>query len=1013
MRRVSCGIRVPPQPLLVILLGLAVSAASARPPTEFPFDLRLVRRLSERQFHEYALEQVELLLQRYPDPTQRQQVLLEKARLVSRNQPLSACLDILAAIEARSPYYPEAQALAAELALRHGNRTAAAAAFTRYFETVRENENTNRRIPPAPIRERAEQYIGLLLEQGNTTEAAEIATHLAAGNADGSGRLVALWRAEITLAAAEANRAAGQELDEAELPDLRATLKQLQWQMDGIAAAAWVGTARTWILEERPEAAMTALETGQECIAAVHAALRRKRREYASPAPAALLHYGRALKVRAFAGFRNERMAAAKQDLLAAAKRFARILREYPQAAVRLRAYQEFEKCRNLLQREFDTRIALGGRAAQVRTELALESAENELRQGNFREALPALLRAVRADRRHPRFPARARELASCLVGLKRYLEAEAIAAHLATDWPDAEETAAVHFALAGSLTQHTGTDAARTTEAAVAVLTQFAARCPTQPAAAAAALAAADQVHQRAQALAAATTTGTAAVTQNEPLPAAAEEAYREAVRRYQWLLKRFPNAEETAAAGFRKAVCLRALGEARRAALAFLACCDRNPDTGHSRRQAKFHAADQWLQAGKPERAVEHLRELEQWLQNSGGADPRPDADAAQLMEQTAAYLAWACVAAAAQVESGDGNAGSGAADELDTGAAGTTPEREAAGDASSQAAGRTWKEEAAAQFLRCLQTYPKAEQAAAWMVKLGELYEDLGQTDEALSALETVLESGSAAAAKQALFRLGWTHCENGRSTAAATVFGQVLEHPDGMEDAHLEYIARNMLAAGEPGLARAASVALLARQNAGRDPAADPLHESALFHAGAACLATGDPGAAIRHLDTLLERYPNTGWHNPAKLRLGLAKRTTDPPDPEAAIQAFSAVLMNAQSPEDASEALCRIGETLAARGAADDVRRALARFRQVAMLADPAVPGNAAWIELALFNAAACYARMGEKTQCEELSRRYREQYPDGRYAREVADLAHAEPETGLRHTERGAGMETP
>ncbi len=309
--------------------------------------------------------------------------------------------------------------------------------------------------------------------------------------------------------------------------------------------------------------------------------------------------------------------------------------------------------------------------------------------------------------------------------------------------------------------------------------------------------------------------------------------------------------------------------------------------------------------------------------------------------------------------------------------------------------------WKQRAEKQFREFLNTYPKSKHVPANMARLGTIYLELEQFDKASATLKKLAEDyPDSPAAEQALFNLGRAQCENGNYEEAGATFAQLLKDPAGVTAANLDFVSERMLEAGYPAVSLLASKELVVRSaDRGREDyetLRERVRESALFRAGRASRLEKDPDGALVFFAKLLDENPNSAFYFETKFEVALCKRTTTPPDLEGAVVDLSEVLQYSDSQTVSNRALARLGETLAMSKERKDLERAVARLQQVVLLADPTVPANQPWIELALYGSAKAFARLGETAQRDKMVKLYARQFPKGRYRDALAKLPEPE-----------------
>ena len=69
-----------------------------------------------------------------------------------------------------------------------------------------------------------------------------------------------------------------------------------------------------------------------------------------------------------------------------------------------------------------------------------------------------------------------------------------------------------------------------------------------------------------------------------------------------------------------------------------------------------------------------------------------------------------------------------------------------------------------------------------------------------------------------------------------------------------------------------------------------------------------------------------------------------------------------------------------------------IAQAVARFQQVALLADPKVEGNRPWLEMAIVESAKAFAQLGNTAEREAMVALYRQHFPKGARAKELEAL---------------------
>jgi len=128
----------------------------------------------------------------------------------------------------------------------------------------------------------------------------------------------------------------------------------------------------------------------------------------------------------------------------------------------------------------------------------------------------------------------------------------------------------------------------------------------------------------------------------------------------------------------------------------------------------------------------------------------------------------------------------------------------------------------------------------------------------------------------------------------------------------------------------------------------------------------------------------------------KFRMSECRRKATPPDFDGAMHDLLEILQYADKPAIANRALCAVGRILAEKGTQKDLQLAVARFQQVVMLADPEAEDQKPWIEEAIYQSARGFARLGETEERDRMVRKYRDDFPSGRFKEEIGALPEAE-----------------
>ena len=633
-------------PLIAVLLTVTPSALAI---DEFTADLRLVRALNGIEMHDYTLLQLDLMLGRYPD--RRDLLLVEQARALHLSGKSSLAQEAIRGITPASPHYGRSRLLVGEIAWRRRDSAAADEALAAYFSKVS--------APAADDSESVEEfkravrlYARILEQQGKGEEAAKVMGYLGRirGGSAASDRQLTFLKAQSILAAEEAKFSARKAVDAQAVARALDMLKGLQWELDGVAAAAFVETARAYVVLDEHAKAIEVLRLGTEFMSQVEQTLARDRNMAASPLAGALFYYAKALKGEARAAFKKKKQAEARQALVGAAKRFYKVTRDYAGSPYTTKAMAEFGKCKNLLESEFGAKVELsrGGRSAEL--ELKMQQANSSLAAGNYADALPICLETVRDGRTSQALPAAAGKLIVCNAKLGRFLEAEAVASHLTELFPKAQETADAIYRL-GALIYHSADAAENSKERdrlrarAAQAWEPLVTVCSFHPRVADVAFLIAEEQY-RVASEAAKAASRLKARGRKEKAKVRAREAFLAAAASYERVVGRFGSTQKGIRALYKLGWIHYSTERPREAIDAFLRYCELESDRKYSsdRLEAKFRVAELLMLNDAAPDAVEHFTELLAWLEDAGahGLDVKSKS-AKRIAEDAASYRAW----------------------------------------------------------------------------------------------------------------------------------------------------------------------------------------------------------------------------------------------------------------------------------------------------------------------------------------------------------------------------------
>ena len=307
------------------------------------------------------------------------------------------------------------------------------------------------------------------------------------------------------------------------------------------------------------------------------------------------------------------------------------------------------------------------------------------------------------------------------------------------------------------------------------------------------------------------------------------------------------------------------------------------------------------------------------------------------------------------------------------------------------------RNWKIKAEKAFTDFLQTYPKSSHVPKNLSRLGTIYLELNQVDQAVATLARLARQyPDAPATREAMFNLGRAQCEQNNLKEATKTFAKLLENPKNIPAPNLRYIAEHLLTDDGAEISLRASQELLRRSAdaAAADHATLTAlgREPSLYRAGLANMRLHRYDEALKNFATLLSENPHTGYFFDLKFAMAEARRKMTPPDVDGAVADLTDIVRYSEDPVEINKALCLAGEALLAAGDDRSRRQALARFQQVVLLADPTNESNRPWIEKALVESAKGFAALGQADMCEKMMARYRKEFPRGKAMKELLDV---------------------
>ncbi len=323
---------------------------------------------------------------------------------------------------------------------------------------------------------------------------------------------------------------------------------------------------------------------------------------------------------------------------------------------------------------------------------------------------------------------------------------------------------------------------------------------------------------------------------------------------------------------------------------------------------------------------------------------------------------------------------------------------------------------------EFEAFLEKHPQSDYVPQNMAKIGSIYLELGDYQNAAKYLEQLATRyPDHKAAKQALFSLGKAQFESGNISEAVAVFERILKDAAGQSAGGLIYIGRAMLDVGQSEVALTAYNELLRRGERADNPDFELLsgktRENLLFRGGRAALEAGRYGRAEDLLTELIETNPRTAHLHWARLYRAQARLQDSPPDTDGGLADLAEVRGRAQDEVLINEALLTLARAFQQEDTENGLQRALGQLRQIVLIAegkpvilvDETRAENRAYIEEAVYLAARCYALLGMENEKQIMVNMYYKEFPKGRFRQEIGNLPAAKYSPAATSNETGSG----
>ncbi len=634
------------------LLFLCSTGSGLAGRDDFSYDIRLLDALDRAGLVNYAMLQVNLLLERYPE--REDHIRYSEARFhFSRNRRREA-REALAKIPEDSPFFTEASLLTARQAIQRGDLEAAAEAYAAYFDQVDRPASEQ----PADVEiftEAVLYYAQTKIEAGEARAAATILERLKNLPEDQAPLedSINIMVAEAVFAAMNNRQEAGQQIDRGLIEEQVNRLLEVQWRHGGLSrltAQAFVQAARGYVLLGQPEKALETLQSISEALGR----LQQEDPESTSLLPAAFYYFARAHEEIGRQALRRNRNSEAVQAFTRAAAFYnRRLIGSFPDHSYASRAVVRYAQMDELLQERLDRSLPPLAAGLASGFPLRIEEANRFYRAQEFEQAVPLYLEAIRMARGHRDVIDAAQRLVNALGQTGRLLEASAIASYMADFFPEAEATAnamllagRAYFQEAGKAEEEGRPEQQQMlTRNAIAIWDSFVETMPQHERAPSIAFFIAEYYYAQAVRL---VREGRESQEQQrrEQLLEEARETFQRCIPYYQRLLDRYASTPEGLRSLYKLGWVHYNLNQGKQAAELFsrYAVLETMPQHSDDRLRARLHAGEQLMLSDAPRQAINQLRGLLGWYEARPSGIDLTTETAQRIQVDAANYLAWA---------------------------------------------------------------------------------------------------------------------------------------------------------------------------------------------------------------------------------------------------------------------------------------------------------------------------------------------------------------------------------
>ncbi len=607
---------------------LSVTCPSARAVDPFDYDFALVDALNRLKMQQYALDQLNLMLERYPG--RKPTVLIEKGRILALTGDWEKGKEIIQQIEPGSSRYAQAQLALADVAFQQGRADRARQLYEQFFDEHQRPVSAS--VQDRKAFRRAILNSAMLLDRAGKHEAAQQRRKLLKKFKQ---KKFKFNMRQITYMNAKAILNSQQEkyfkkekqVDNRQVQLALNKMDSLKWEMDGIATASYVGRAQAHTLLDQPDEAISVLETAWEVIERTDKALRKEDQKAQSPMAGAYFFMGRAYKIKARQAAQSGEREKAKKLLIKSARYLLQVAKKYTASQLAAQSVLELEKIRTLLKNQFGAQMTVDLPRGKLMRMQALR-AKTHFSDGNYEKALPVYMKAMRVAWQNPAVIEGnvAERVIFCLGKLERYLEAWAIADYLKDVFPEKKTEVATQFRRVGAFLYEAANAAADSRRKelfrgdAMQAWETFVELNPAHRQAAPTAYAIAEHHYSKAKdlekELQRAKNEGIAEEKINK-MNERLRTLFNQCIPRYQRVVDNFGTSHKAVRALYKLGWIHYSLGNNRKSAHAFTRYAKKESKSKYAldRYRAAFYAGITRMESQQPSKAIEHFRQIIDW--------------------------------------------------------------------------------------------------------------------------------------------------------------------------------------------------------------------------------------------------------------------------------------------------------------------------------------------------------------------------------------------------------------